>query len=279
MKRLLSLALLLPCLAWAETVVTHLPVNQYLTEQLLQETEHNVEYLPPKRYNLSRLENWFASKAKPEQIEQWAKADALVHLNSLWPKDPLYPLLRQYNVRIIAIDSADPQHPKATKVAVRSNKNGSISPFVWLNPNNLKTMSTIISRDLSALYPAHAVTISRNQQALLKAIAKMEQRNQDWLFDNEVEEVIVVGDKLADFVYGYNLFAVGHFSASIDQWQAQQWQQLAQLHDEGVTLLVAKQPTKDAAAKLEQMGIKLLLIDTVEKMGKGTDLLRWQLKS
>lgn len=278
-----SLLLLLTFSLWsagvsAQVVLTHLPVNQFLGQQLTRNTHIEVRYLVPKRYGINRLNHWFANKVSDQQARQWAlEADAIIDFASLWHSDPLYPLLRQYNIRLVAIDSGNPQHPKAATVALRYAADGKASPYVWLNLNNLKTMVNNVGRDLAALYPEQAGQISNNQQRLLKDIGRQERLNQDWLFDHEVEEVVVTGDKLSDFVFGNNLFQVGHISLPLDQWQDDQWQQLSSLYQPGRVLLLAKPPTSAAAAKLASMNVDWLLIDTIEKMGKGVSLQRWSL--
>ncbi|USD39353.1 hypothetical protein [Ferrimonas sp. SCSIO 43195] len=263
---------------YAQVVLTHLPVNHFLGQQLTQNTQIDVRYLVPKRYGINRLTHWFSAKVSEQQARQWAlEADAILNFASLWPSDPLYPLLRQYNIRLVAIDSGNPQHPKAATVALRYGADGQVSPYVWLNLSNLKTMVNNVGRDLASLYPEQAGQISINQQRLLKAIAKQERLNQDWLFDHEVEEVVVTGDKLSDFVFGNNLFQVGHISLPLDQWQDPQWQQLSNLYQPGMVLLLAKPPTSAATARLASMNVDWLLIDTIEKMGKGVSLQRWSL--
>ncbi len=280
----IGLALLLSLLgaaipsAYASTVITHLPATYFIAEQLLQGTEHSAQYLPPARYTMARIPNWFNSRVSNEQAQQWAtQADALIHFASIWPVDPLYPLLRQYNIRLVAIDGADPQHPNAIGVALRLNEAGKSSPFVWLNLNNLKTMSTLISRDLQALYPQQQAMIQQNQQRLLQAIARMELANNDWLFEQDVEQVIVVGQKLDDFVFGYNLYQRGHIEPTLDQWQESHWQQLAAFNPNGMTLLLERAPNEAQAKRLQAMAVTPLVIDTIDRLGSGVDLNRWAL--
>ncbi|MFI3245203.1 MAG: hypothetical protein R3Y10_01755 [Ferrimonas sp.] len=279
-----GLALLLSLLggaipsAYASAVITHLPATHFITEQLLQGTEHSAHYLPPARYTMARIPNWLNSRVANEQAQQWAsQADALVHLASIWPVDPLYPLLRQYNIRLVAIDGADPQHPNAIGVALRLNETGQSSPFVWLNLNNLKTMSTLIGRDLQALYPQQQALLQNNQQQLLQAIARLELANNDWLFEQDVEQVIVVGSKLDDFVFGYNLYQRGHIEPTLDQWQESHWQQLAALNPKGMTLLLERPPNEAQTKRLQAMAVTPLVIDVIDRLGSGVDLNRWAL--
>ncbi|WP_330945672.1 hypothetical protein, partial [Streptococcus anginosus] len=59
-----------------------------LSEQLMKGTGIETQYLPPKRYGVERLENWFANKGT-EQVKQAGQAATVaITLGAIWKQDP-----------------------------------------------------------------------------------------------------------------------------------------------------------------------------------------------
>ncbi|MGR5239204.1 hypothetical protein ACPV4E_20260, partial [Vibrio alfacsensis] len=75
---------------FAKDVLTSTPVTYMLSEQLMQGTGVETTYLPPKRYGIERLVNWFAGKGQQQVIKAGQEATVAITLGAIWHQDPTY---------------------------------------------------------------------------------------------------------------------------------------------------------------------------------------------
>jgi hypothetical protein len=277
------LCLLVCCLSLSgyasanQSVLTSLPVTYLLTSQLLQGTNLSVAYLPSPRFSLNRHLSWFESHQQ-EVAQKAESALAVVTIASIWPQDPLYPQVRQFNVRIVPIDAAQAISPRAQAVASLRNKEGTLSPYVWLNPVNLTTMLNIISQDLQQIFPQHAQRIADNQSQSAAAITALMLANQQFLFDQEIESVVLLDPALLDFAAGYSLYVHGHLFKPELEWNEQDKKQLKQWieQDPSAWIVATRAQSKQLKQILPQFS-RYLLVDPIQRFDRGFELSSpWQ---
>ena len=65
-------------------------------------------------------------------------ADAVIGLRSLWADDPLYPIARRSNIRIVEVDAARPVDGALPGIAVQpGNKVDGLNSQPWFSSNNM----------------------------------------------------------------------------------------------------------------------------------------------
>ena len=74
----------------AEDILTSTPVTYALATELTKGTDITTEYLPPKRYGIDRLPNWFGTKGASKVFQSGEKATVAVTLSSIWQADPTF---------------------------------------------------------------------------------------------------------------------------------------------------------------------------------------------
>ncbi|MBE3652016.1 metal ABC transporter solute-binding protein, Zn/Mn family [Vibrio navarrensis] len=289
MTRLLSPILLLGCAlaslsvpAFAkESVLTSLPVNYWLASDLLKHTEVEVRYLPSPRFSMSRHQAWF--EAEQEAVAQAAKeAKAVVTIRSVWPQDPIFPQVRQHNIGVIQIDSAQSLLPRAQSVALVQYKQ-QVSPYVWLNPANLVTMLGILSDDLQRVFPKWQTQIRHNQREVALAVQQLILTNQQRLMAQDIESVLLLDEALIDFAAGYSLHVQGVQTKSELEWDAQDVAQIRAWIALNPNLWIAT--TRPVSPKLRELLPEFshyLQVDTVSRLGSsksGVTIERWRIKA
>ncbi|EKM28525.1 periplasmic solute binding family protein, partial [Vibrio harveyi] len=153
--------------SYGKDIITSTPVTYMLSEQLMQGTGIETSYLPPKRYGVERLVNWFASKGQQQAIKAGQEATVAITLGAIWHQDPTFVYARQGNIRLIEIDASQAISPRAPGVAALTLDNGDTSKYAWMNPTNLIRMAAIVGEDLQKVYPQYQAQIEKNQQALM----------------------------------------------------------------------------------------------------------------
>ncbi|MGF1690796.1 metal ABC transporter solute-binding protein, Zn/Mn family [Photobacterium kagoshimensis] len=269
--------------ALAKDILTATPVTYMLATELTKGTALTTEYLPPKRYGVSRLPNWFNSQGE-EATEKAAKdATVALTLGAVWAADPLYVHARQGNINIIEVDASQAISPRATGVAALRLDDGSLSPFVWLNPSNLSRMAAIVSDDLQRVWPEQAAVINKNQQSLMVNVRQLINQQQQQLIEADIDSVILLSTELEDFASGNQLFVVDRLTTPELEWTDTDKANLKSALEEDETLWVLT--TRKMSAQLKSLVPnveRVLVIDSVDRWGRaGIDskapLKRWQL--
>lgn len=270
--------------AKAEDILTATPVTYMLASELTHDTGITTKYLPPKRYGVSRLPNWFASKGDIVTQEASKNAQAVVTLGAVWPQDPLYIYARQGNINIIEIDASQALSPQGQGIAALRLDDGSVSMYSWLNPTNLSRMAAIVSDDLQRLWPNKAQQIEQNQQQLMGDVRKLINAQQQVLMDAEIDSVVLLSTELEDFASGNQLFVVDRLTKPELEWTVADKQKLTTLlaEDKALWLLSTKKLTLSQQALLPK-GTSVLIVDSVDRWGRvginhSEPLKRWQIK-
>jgi ABC-type Zn uptake system ZnuABC Zn-binding protein ZnuA len=163
MKRLLAALLLLASPALAETsILTGHPATTSLATALTKGSEIKIVSVVPATIPMPR-QRAFLEKRGADVLDAAAlTGTAVITLRSAWAEDPLYPLARRANIRLIEIDAARP-----VDEALPGLPRG---PYPWMGPINLTRMADILAGDLRRLVPDAKPVIDANNQALKLAI-------------------------------------------------------------------------------------------------------------
>lgn len=266
----------------AADILTATPVTYMLATELTKGTDITTQYLPPKRYGLSRLPNWFNSKGATLTAEAAIDAQVAITLGAVWSQDPLFVHARKGNIRIIEVDASQAISPRAQGVAALRLEDGSISPYTWLNPTNLTRMTAIVSQDLQQIWPQQAGVIASNQQALMMSVRHLINQQQAMLLDNEIDSVVLLSSELEDFASGNQLFVVERLTKPELEWTAADKLQFVELltDDDSLWILTSKKASKKLKALVPNPA-RILTIDSIDRWGRGIKadkpLQRWQL--
>lgn len=163
MKRLLAALLLLASPALAETsILTGHPATTSLATALTKGSEIKIVSVVPPSIPMPR-QRAFLEKRGADVLDAAAlKGTAVITLRSAWAEDPLYPLARRANIRLIEIDATRP-----IDEALPGLPRG---PYPWMGPINLTRMADMLANDLRRLVPEAKPAIDANNQALKQGI-------------------------------------------------------------------------------------------------------------
>ncbi|MGR5400159.1 metal ABC transporter solute-binding protein, Zn/Mn family [Vibrio harveyi] len=268
--------------SYGKDIITSTPVTYMLSEQLMQGTGIETSYLPPKRYGVERLVNWFASKGQQQAIKAGQEATVAITLGAIWHQDPTFVYARQGNIRLIEIDASQAISPRAPGVAALTLDNGDTSKYAWMNPTNLIRMAAIVGEDLQKVYPQYQAQIEKNQQALMLEVRELINQQQDVIFAKEIDSVVLLGESLEDFASGNQLFVVDRqFKPELEWSEAEKLSLKAQFEeDKTLWLITDKRPSKQLQSIISPD--RILQIDAIDRWGsKGIKtekpLTRWQL--
>ncbi|MEG3755919.1 metal ABC transporter solute-binding protein, Zn/Mn family [Psychromonas arctica] len=260
--------------AMAKDILTTTPVTYMLATQLMKGTPITTTYLAPKRYGIERLGNWFATKGEAKVMSEAQQASVAITLRSLWPQDPLFAYAREGNIKIIEVDASQSISPRAKGIATVQLESGNSSIYAWLNPNNLSTMSSIVSDDLKRIWPEQQQIIERNQQQLLIDIRQLINQQQSTLFDKEIDSVVLLSDQLEDFASANQLFVVNRLFKEELNWTEQDKAQLKALIEESPELWILT--TRKVSAQLKALlpdFDHILHVNSIDRWGsKGISL-------
>ncbi len=268
--------------AIAADVLTATPVTYMLSSELLKETSLTTKYLPPNRYGIERLPNWFATKGG-ETVQDSAKtAQAVVTIGAVWADDPLYVNARYSNIQIIEVDASQAITPRAQGVAALRLSDGSTSKYAWLNPTNLIRMVAIVSDDFQRIWPDKSEQIQKNQEQFMLSVRQLINQQQKVILDNDIDSVILLSEQLEDFASGNQLFVVDRLTKPALEWTEDDKALLKGLieEDESVWIITTQKPNKQMQALLPMD--RVLVVDAVDRWGRvgintKAPLQRWQL--
>ncbi|WP_046223551.1 ABC transporter substrate-binding protein [Vibrio sp. ECSMB14106] len=267
----------------AEDILTSTPVTYALATELTKGTDITTEYLPPKRYGIDRLPNWFGTKGVSKVLKSGEKATVALTLSSIWQADPTFVYARQGNIRLVEVDAAQAITPRAQGVAAITLPNGDVSKYAWLNPTNLTRMAAIVADDFKLLWPAQSETIDSNLQRVMLDVRELINKQQAVLLDNDVDSVLLLSESLEDFVSGSQLFVEERMFKAELEWTKQDKAKLKAMFSEDDTLwlVTAKKPSNLIKSLVPNE--RILVVDSVDRWGRvGIDakapFARWEVQ-
>jgi ABC-type Zn uptake system ZnuABC Zn-binding protein ZnuA len=262
-------------------VLASLPITYGLGEVLLQGTDVNLERAAPSNLPGSRQTAYFTGRGAPALAKLATDADAVIGLRSLWTDDPLYPISRRSNIRIIEIDAARPVDGALPGIAVQpGSKVDGLNSQPWLASNNMGRMADVMAADLVRLAPAAKPKIDANLAALKQRLLKLSADSESRLADADNLSVMSLSDHFGYLIGGLNLELIGLDARPDAEWTPEALTQLgATLKNNDVAVVLHhRQPSDAVKAVIAEAGSRLLVLsvdaaDPVAELEGNVDLV------
>lgn len=247
----------------ARLLVSH-PVVASLTQALVRDTGIVVlrpvpETLPPNRQTA-----FFTGRGAAGLAQAAREADAVIGLRSIWPDDPLFPLARRQNIRLIEIDAARPLDASLPGIALREEA-VSVTALPWLDPVNLGRMADVIAADVGRLAPGARTRLQGNAAALRQQLLAITAQSEARLAAASNVAVFSLSDRLDYLVTGFNLDLVGHDVRDDDAaWTPEALVELTKRLREATVAAVLhhREPPPAVAQAVQQAGARLIVLQT-----------------
>ena len=259
----LALALAgLPALSSATQVLTTLPVTHSLASALLDGTSVQLKRAAPANLPASRQPSYFSSRGGEGLAKAAQQADAVIGVRSIWRDDPLYPMARRSNIRIVEIDAARPVDGALPGIAVSGDD--AYGAYPWLNPTNLGRMADVLANDLERLAPADKAKIQGNLAGLKRQLLELTANSQTQLAKADNLTVVSLSERLGYLASGLNLDVVEQALPADDKWDDAALKALAEnLKEQDVALVLDhRQPDAQVAEVIKASGAKLLVVES-----------------
>ncbi|AWB07151.1 ABC transporter substrate-binding protein (plasmid) [Azospirillum humicireducens] len=264
MKRVTLAALLLLSTmagASAETVLAGHPVTAGLARALTKGTPVVVEAVVPPAIPMGRQHAFLAGRGGAMLAEAARKADAVLTLRSAWAEDPLYPLARRANIRLIEIDAARPVDGALPGIAV----NGSTA-FPWLGIANAGRMADILAADLRRLYPESAGTIDANLAVLKRGLLMVSSSSAKAFAALPDPSAAALSDRFATLAADLGLDLRRVWTGDDRDWTPDRLAELtATLKAESIPVVLHhRQPAPEIVRAVTDGGARLVVLDSLE---------------
>jgi ABC-type Zn uptake system ZnuABC Zn-binding protein ZnuA len=244
-------------------VLASLPITYGLGEVLLQGTDVNLERAAPANLPGSRQTAYFTGRGAPALAKLATDADAVIGLRSLWADDPLYPISRRSNIRIIEIDAARPVDGALPGIAVQpGSKVDGLNSQPWLASNNMGRMADVMAADLVRLAPAAKPKIDANLAALKQRLLKLSADSESRLANADNLSVMSLSDHFGYLIGGLNLELIGLDARPDAEWTPEALTQLgATLKNNDVAVVLHhRQPSDAVKAVITEAGSRLVVL-------------------
>lgn len=245
-------------------VLASLPITYGLGQLLLDGSEVKLQRAAAANLPGSRQTAYFSGRGAPALQKLAVNADAVIGLRSVWADDPLYPMARRSNIRIVEVDAARPVDGSLPGIAVQPGapKDG-LNSQPWLSSNNLGRMADVTAADLVRLAPAAKPKIEANLATLKQQLLKLSADSEARLGEVDNLSVVSLSERFGYLIGGLNLEQVAYSVPAEDQWTPEALQQLtALLKDNDVALVLDhRQPSEAVAAAVAKAGSRLLVLE------------------
>ncbi|MGY2188298.1 Periplasmic solute binding protein family protein [compost metagenome] len=262
-------------------VLASLPITYGLGEVLLKGTDVKLERAAPDNLPGSRQTAYFTGRGAPALAKLATDADAVIGLRSLWPDDPLYPISRRSNIRIIEVDAARPVDGALPGIAVQpDNKVDGLNSQPWLASNNMGRMADVMAADLVRLAPTAKPAIEANLATLKQRLLKLSADSEARLAAADNLSVMSLSDHFGYLIGGLNLELVGLDARPDAEWTPEALKALATtLKDNDVAVVLHhRQPSDAVKAVIAEAGSRLVVLsvdaaDPVAELEGDVDLV------
>ena len=251
------------------TVLASLPITFGLSELLLKDSGVKLQRAAPANLPGSRQSAYFSSRGAPALHSLATKADAVIGLRSVWSDDPLYPMARRSNIRIVEIDAARPVDGSLPGIAVQPGAHGDgLNSQPWLTSNNMGRMADVIAADLVRLAPDAKPRIEANLASLKQRLLKLSADSEAQLAKADNLSVVSLSDRLDYLIGGLNLEQVEVDHKGDETWTPEALQALSHtLKDQGVALVLDhREPSAEVKKAIAEGDSTLVVI-----VADGTD--------
>ncbi|MEO8488368.1 zinc ABC transporter substrate-binding protein [Pseudomonas sp.] len=245
------------------TVLASLPITYGLADVLLENTDVHLERAAPANLPGSRQVAYFTGRGAPALNALAREADAAIGLRSLWADDPLYPVARRANIRIVEVDAARPVDGGLPGIAVQPGTVDGLNSQPWQSSNNMGRMADVMAADLSRLAPAAKPKIDANLAALKQRLLKLNADSEARLAKADNLSVVSLSDHFAYLVSSLNLEVVSTDARPDTDWTPETLQTLSStLKDSDVALVLHhRQPSEAVKAAVAAGGAQLLVLN------------------
>ncbi|MBD0705466.1 MULTISPECIES: metal ABC transporter solute-binding protein, Zn/Mn family [unclassified Pseudomonas] len=245
-------------------LLASLPVTYGLGEALLKGTDVSLERAAPANLPGTRQNAYFSGRGAPALSKLASDADAVIGLRSLWPDDPLYPMARRSNIRIVEVDAARPVDGALPGIAVQSGSADGLASQPWMASHNLGRMADVIAADLVRLAPTAKPKIDANLAALKQRLLKLSAESEKRLASADNLSVVSLSEHFGYLISGLNLDGISTDARPDAEWTPEALKQLtATLKDNDVKrVLHHRQPADAVKAAITEGGSQLLVLST-----------------
>ncbi|MGY2235761.1 metal ABC transporter substrate-binding protein [Pseudomonas gingeri] len=246
-------------------ILASLPVTHGLGEILLKDTGVVLQRAADANLPGSRQSAYFSGRGAAALQKLASNADAVIGLRSLWPDDPLYPMARRSNVRIVEVDAARPVDGSLPGIAVQPGQGvDGLNSQPWLSSNNLGRMADVIAADLVRLAPEAKPKIESNLATLKQRLLKLSADSETRLAKADNLSVVSLSERFNYLVGGLNLDLIEVDARSDEQWTPEALAKLGEtLKDAEVKVVLDhRQPPEAVKSTISQAGSTLLVLDT-----------------
>ncbi|MGJ7517174.1 metal ABC transporter substrate-binding protein [Pseudomonas baetica] len=246
-------------------VLASLPVTYGLGEVLLKGTDVSLERAAPANLPGSRQTAYFTGRGAPALAKLATDADAVIGLRSLWADDPLYPMARRSNIRIVEVDAARPVDGALPGIAVQpGNKVEGLNSQPWLASNNMGRMADVMAADLVRLAPAAKPAIEANLAALKQRLLKLSANSEARLAAADNLSVMSLSDHFGYLIGGLNLELVSQDARPDAEWTTEALKALSTtLKDNDVVVVLHhRQPSEAVKSAITEGGSRLVVLST-----------------
>jgi len=246
-------------------VLASLPITYGLGEVLLKGTDVQLERAAPANLPGSRQTAYFTGRGAPALAKLATDADAVIGLRSLWADDPLYPVSRRSNIRIVEVDAARPVDGALPGIAVQpDNKVDGLNSQPWFSSNNMGRMADVMAADLVRLAPSAKPTIEANLASLKQRLLKFSADSEARLASADNLSVMSLSDHFGYLIGSLNLELIGLDARQDNEWTPEALKALgATLKDNDVAaVLHHRQPSEALKAVITEAGSRLVVLST-----------------
>ncbi|MBT2294061.1 metal ABC transporter solute-binding protein, Zn/Mn family [Pseudomonas fluorescens] len=245
-------------------LLASLPVTYGLGEALLKGTDVSLERAAPANLPGTRQNAYFSGRGAPALSKLARDADAVIGLRSLWPDDPLYPMARRSNIRIVEVDAARPVDGALPGIAVQSGSADGLASQPWMASHNLGRMADVIAADLVRLAPTAKPKVDANLAALKQRLLKLSADSEKRLASADNLSVVSLSEHFGYLISGLNLDGINTDARPDADWTPEALKQLTEtLKDNDVALVLHhRQPSEALKTAITEGGSQLLVLST-----------------
>ena len=246
-------------------VLASLPITYGLGEVLLKGTDVSLERAAPANLPGSRQTAYFTGRGAPALGKLAGDADAVIGVRSLWADDPLYPIARRSNIRIVEVDAARPVDGALPGIAVQPGlKVDGLNSQPWLASNKMGRMADVIAADLVRLAPSAKPKIEANLAALKQRLLKLSADSEARLAEVDNLSVLSLSDHFGYLIGSLNLELIGQDPRPDAEWTTEDLKKLTStLKDNDVAVVLHhRQPSEAVKAAIAESGSRLLVLST-----------------
>lgn len=244
-------------------VLASLPITYGLGSILLQGAEAQVVPATPANLPASRQVSFFTGRGAGALEKAASNADAVIAVRSLWPEDPLYPMARRSNIRIVEIDAARPVDGALPGIALTSAGGNALEDRPWLSINNLGRMADVIAADLMRLSPNDAKQIASNLADIKQRLLSLSAASESRLAELDSLSVISLSPGFEYLTSSLNLDVIEVLPPSTSDSDADASLESfkSAIRDNEVRLVLTSRPVEKAVANAaEDAGARLLIL-------------------